>query len=207
MLFVRVITLPVGQLSTNCYLMENDGEIGIVDPGDDGDFIMRKIADLEGKPVWVALTHGHFDHVLAVTELSLAYKIPVYLHPADKFLLKDAKRSAEYFLGVEADPMVIETESLLDGGGLAVGKSKLEVKAAPGHTPGGVCLYSEKEKVLFCGDLMFEGGGVGRTDFKYCSTEDLKKSIKEILKLPEETIVYSGHGEQTNIEELKSQLF
>lgn len=186
-------------MQTNCYLVEDEGEIGIIDPGDDGDFIIRQITDLGAKPVWIALTHAHFDHVLAVTELSLAYKIPVYLHPDDKFLVKDAKRSAEYFLGVEADPMVVKTEDLFEGAELAAGKVKLEVKAAPGHTPGGVCLYSKEENALFCGDLMFEGGGVGRTDFSYCSAMDLEKSIKQMLKLPEGVVVYPGHGGQTSI--------
>ncbi len=203
---MKVITLPVGQLQTNCYLIEDAGEVGIIDPGDDGDFIMRQITDLRAKPVWIALTHGHFDHVLAVTELSLAYNIPVFSHTEDNFLLKDAKRSAEYFLQIDADPFIVDTESLLEGTELAVGNARFEVKVAPGHTPGGVCLYNEESKSLFCGDLMFKGGGVGRTDFRYCSAEDLKKSVKEMLKLPEETTVYPGHEEVTTIGELKKQL-
>ena len=201
---MKVLTLPVGQLQTNCYLIEDSGEVGIVDPGDDGDFIMRQIMDLGAKPVWIVLTHGHFDHVLAVTELILAYNIPVFLHPKDKFLLKEAKRSAEYFLGVEADPILADCEPLSEGTELAVGKDKLKVLEAPGHTPGGVCLYNREEKILFCGDLMFEGGGVGRTDFSYCSTEDLEKSIERMLKLPEDTVVYPGHGDKTTVKKTRT---
>lgn len=200
---MKIVTLPVGQMETNCYLVEDSGEVGIVDPGDDGDFIMRQIADLGAKPVWIVLTHGHFDHVLAVTELALAYNIQVYMHPDDKFLLKDAKRSAEYFLRIEADPVIVATEPLIEGAELVVGKGKLKVIGMPGHTPGGICLYNEESKAFLCGDSVFAGGGVGRTDFKYCSAEDLEKSILKIMKLPEETTVYPGHGEETTIREFK----
>lgn len=200
---MKVVTLPVGQMGTNCYLVEDSGEVGIIDPGDDGDFIIRRITDLGAAPLWIALTHGHFDHVLAATELALAYKIPVYLHPDDKFLLQDAKKSAEYFLRIEVDPVIVATEPLIEGTELAVGKAKLKVMGAPGHTPGGICLFNKESKTLFCGDSVFAGGGVGRTDFKYCSAKDLEKSILKILKLPDGTIVYPGHGEQTTISEFK----
>lgn len=195
---MKIVTLPVGQVGTNCYLVEDNGEVAVVDPGDSGDFIIRKIQDMEVKPVWMATTHGHFDHLLAVTELALTLKIPFYLNSKDKFLLERAKETAEYFLGIPADPVLVEPKSFPDEG-LYVGKVNFEVIETPGHTPGSICLYSKKEKVLFCGDLIFAGGGVGRTDFKYCSEKDLNDSVKKILKLPEETIVYPGHGEKTTI--------
>lgn len=195
---MKIITLPVGQMGTNCYLIEDNGEVGVVDPGDSGDFIIRKIQDMEAKPVWVAATHGHFDHVLAVSELALTLKIPFYLNSKDKFLLEKAKETAEYFLGIPTDPILVEPQDF-PSSSLDVGNVDFTVIETPGHTPGSVCLYSKKEKVLFCGDLIFAGGGVGRTDFKYCSEKDLNDSVKKILKLPEETIVYSGHGEATTI--------
>ena len=200
---MKIITLPVGQMGTNCYLIESDGEVGIIDPGDDGDYIIRKIQDLEAKPVWVASTHGHFDHVLAVSELCLSLNIPFYLNPQDDFLLKKAKNNAEYFLGTSVDPILIKSLPLSSAKKLKVGKVEFKIIETPGHTPGSICLYCKKEKVIFDGDLIFEGGMVGRTDFEYCSKGNLKKSIKKIFKLPEETIIYPGHGEESTLGKTK----
>lgn len=215
---MEIIALPVGQLETNCYVVVDDEggpacrQAGIIDPGDDGDFIIRKLEDLKLKPVWVAATHGHFDHTLAVSELALTYKIPFYLHPKDNFLLQRTQETAEYFLGIPADPVLVQPKSFPQKG-LSVGNMNFEIIETPGHTPGSVCLYSKDKNLLFCGDLIFAGGGVGRTDFKYCSEEDLKNSLKRILKLPEgsltpleEVVIYPGHGKETTIKRAKEEL-
>ena len=202
---MKVIILPVGQMGTNCYLIEDNGDVGIIDPGDSGDFIIRKIQDLEATPVWVAATHGHFDHLVSVSEIALTYEIPFYLNSRDEFLLKHAKQTAEYFLGIPADPILVEPKRFPQKE-ISVGNIDLQIIEIPGHTPGSVCLYSIKEKVLFCGDLIFTGGGIGRTDFKYCSDEDLKKSIKKILKLPEDVVIYPGHGEETSVMQARIEL-
>lgn len=203
---MKIIPLVVGQIQTNCYLVESDGEIGIIDPGDDGDFIIRKIQDIGAKPLWVATTHGHFDHILAVSEICLTHKILLYLHPQDNFLLSRAKETAEYFLGIPTDPVLIKPTPLLREMELSVGKEKFQVLETPGHTPGGICLYNKKGKILFSGDLIFAGGGVGRTDFKYSSEEDLRDSINKIFKLPEEVLVYPGHGKTTTIKLVKMEI-
>ncbi|MDO8638666.1 MAG: MBL fold metallo-hydrolase [Candidatus Daviesbacteria bacterium] len=205
---MKILTLPVGQMGTNCYLIESDGEIGIIDPGDDGDFIIRKIIDLGAKPVWVVATHGHFDHVLAVSEICLSLDIPFYLNPQDNFLLEKTQDSAEYFLKIDVDPILIKPLPLSPASQarLGVGKEEFQVIETPGHSPGGICLYNKKEKVLFSGDLIFARGLVGRTDFKYCSKENLQKSIKKILKLPEDVALYPGHGEESTIGRTTLQL-
>lgn len=203
---MKILTLPVGQMGTNCYLIEDQGEVGIIDPGDDGDFIIRKITDLEAKPIWVASTHGHFDHVLAVSELCLSFNIPFYLNPKDNFLLKKAKSNAEYFLGFAPDPILVSPLPLISIKDLKLGKLEFKILETPGHTPGSVCLYCKKEKVLFGGDLIFDEGEIGRTDFKYSSKNNLQKSIKKILKLPESTIIYPGHGKELTIKEATKKL-
>ncbi|MCL5784932.1 MAG: MBL fold metallo-hydrolase [Patescibacteria group bacterium] len=200
---MTIITLPVGSLATNCYLVESKGEVGIIDPGDAGDFIIQKIEDLKSKPVWIAATHGHFDHVLAISEIALTYEIPFYLHPKDEFLLKRATESAEYFTGVQTDPVLVAPQPFPKSKKLRVGKLELEVIEIPGHTPGGVGFYCPKEKALFSGDLIFAGGGVGRTDFNYASEEELLYSINRILKLPPETVVYPGHGGNFTLDKLR----
>ncbi|MFA5932874.1 MAG: MBL fold metallo-hydrolase [Microgenomates group bacterium] len=196
---MKINTLVVGSLKTNCYLVTSGGEVGIIDPGDDADYIIREIQKENFTPVWIALTHGHFDHVLAVSELCLAFSIPFYMHPEDEFLLDRAKETAEHFTGVYADPVLVKFKDLKEGMKLKVGKEELVVIETPGHTPGGICLYSKSEKALFCGDLIFDRGTVGRTDFKYASEESLEKSIKKVMKLPNETVVYPGHSDKTTV--------
>lgn len=203
---MKIHTLIVGSLGTNCYLVESGEEVGIIDPGDDADFIIRKIQDLGSIPVWVACTHGHFDHILAVSELSLAFGIPFYLNSKDKFLLDRAKETSEYFLGVSADPILVAPENLKEGMKLEVGEESLEVIETPGHTPGGVSFYLKEDKALFCGDLVFAHGGVGRTDFQYASEKELEDSIKKVLKMAEDIMVYPGHGDEVEIKELRKDL-
>lgn len=168
----------------------------IIDPGDDGDFIGQKILDLKLKPKLILATHGHFDHLLAVMELKLNFKIPFLMHKDDLFLLKRVKGTAEHFLGYSADPVPTVDRYLKEGGVTTFGKEKLKVIETPGHTPGGVSFSSNG--ALFSGDTLF-CQGVGRTDFSYCSYEDLMKSLRKLFKLPGKTVVYPGHGPETNL--------
>lgn len=204
---MKITTLSVGQVRTNCYIVTDNGEVGIIDPGDDGDYIIRKITDLGAKPVWILSTHGHFDHLLAVSELALTYKIPFYLHPKDNFLLARAKESAEHFLKISVDPILVEPVPATGKTQLLVGKSMFQVIETPGHSPGGICLYNKSKKVIFTGDLLFGRGLVGRTDFKYCSKKNLEKSLTKIFKLPKDTLVYPGHGEEAVLGKTKKDYF
>jgi len=186
-------TLPVGQLKTNCYLFHNL----IIDPGEAADFIIQKITDLDLKPQAILATHAHFDHIGAVNELKLAFKIPFLMPKKDEVLLKWFRKSALHFTKVDPGPPPKVDKYL--------GQEcfTLKIIPTPGHTPGSVCLYSSKEKIVFGGDLIFAGGGVGRYDLPYADKDILQKSIQKILKLPPETIVYPGHGEPTTIGEFK----
>jgi glyoxylase-like metal-dependent hydrolase (beta-lactamase superfamily II) len=169
--------LVVGLLQTNCYLFykEEGGESFIIDPGDDADYVMNIIRDLDLKPKAILVTHGHSDHVGAVEELKLAYKIPVYIN------LKEGK--------------TIDVDGL-----------KLEVLRTSGHTEDSVCFYCKEEGLIFVGDLVFAGGGVGRTDLAGGDWEKLKNSIKKIAKLPEKTIIYPGHGLETSVKEMNEEI-
>lgn len=196
--------LPVGQLQTNCYLVfdRSLGEGLIIDPGDDADYIMRVISDEKAKPQKILATHGHFDHILAATELRLAYAIPFLVHPKDEFLVKNAQRSAEHFLTTEEilPPPPID-EFLKEGQKIPFGNYELQVLETPGHTPGSVCFYLSRlggGTALFCGDTVFKNG-VGRTDFSYSSLSDLEKSLQKIFYLPPSTILYPGHGLKVSI--------
>lgn len=193
--------LIVGQLKTNCYLVYDDKsrETLIVDPGDDADYIISKLSALSLKPMAILATHGHFDHVLAVTELKLAYKIPFYLHQKDEFLLARMQSSAKRFTGVIADPPAKVNRFLDDNQKFQITNFKFQIIYSPGHTPGGICLYCKSENFILTGDTIFANGAFGRTDLQGGDEKIIKKSIKKILSFPEKTIIYPGHGESTTI--------
>jgi len=200
---MKIERLVVGQLATNCYLAwdEESSEAVIIDPGDDADYILRKINDFNLSPQFVLATHGHFDHVLGTTELKLALNIPFLIHQKDLFLLKRAGETSKFFTGVGGEPILPPDKFIKEGDKVVFGEESLKVIETPGHTPGGVSFYSSG--FLFSGDLIF-AEGVGRTDFAYSSKEKLEKSIKKILKLPKETIIYPGHNQPLAIEDFRS---
>lgn len=204
---MKIERLVVGQLQANSYLVWDvrSEEAIIIDPGDDGDYIIRKINDLGLKPKLIVATHGHFDHILAVPELKLAFKIPFLLHKKDLFLLKRSAETAHYFTGVGADPPLMPDKFIKEGDLIEFGEEKLKVIETPGHSPGGVALYSRGGRILFSGDTLF-CQGVGRTDFSYGSAQDLEESIDKLFKLPGKTHVYPGHGPETTVEREKEQL-
>jgi glyoxylase-like metal-dependent hydrolase (beta-lactamase superfamily II) len=175
-------TLVVGSMATNCYIAGGM----IVDPGDDAEYI---ISHLVTKPTMIVATHGHFDHIMAAYALQLAYNIPFYIHEEDIFLLSRMQSSAKHFLGLkDVDPPPVPSKI-----------KDLPFIHTPGHTPGSMCVYFKKDKVLFSGDTIFAGGGVGRTDFSYSDKTALTRSILTILSLPPETKIFPGHGDETDV--------
>lgn len=201
---LKVITLPLGLLSTNCYLVidQDTSEAVIVDPADAGEFIASK-CQVEGiEPKLILATHGHFDHILSATEIKLAFKVPFFINKKDNFLVENMQKSAEFFLGRNiVDPPPHIDGNLVEGDKIKIGNTQLTVLEAPGHTPGSICLYGEKENSLFVGDCIFAGGGAGRTDFSYSNYDNLVWSISKIFKLPSTTIIYPGHGPFSTLKE------
>lgn len=192
---MKIKRLVVGELESNCYLVwdEFSHEGVVIDPGADGGFISEQILDLKITPVAILLTHGHFDHVLGAFELRLNFPAPLMLNKRDEFLYMKAPENSEYWTKLKADPVLPIEADLREGQVVAFGRYRLKVLETPGHTPGSVCLYEEKERVLFSGDLIF-ADGVGRTDFSYSDQGKMKESLKRVRALSgAET--YSGHGE------------
>jgi len=198
---MEVVKLPVGQLQSNCYLIwqKGDSDAIIIDPGDDADFITRRINDLDLTPSQIVATHGHFDHIMAALELQLAFNIPFLIHEKDQFLLNRQRSTALHFTKVDPGPPPSKIQYIKEGTKLMLKNMSFDILHTPGHTPGSVCLYSEDNDKIFVGDLIFSSGGVGRTDLSYANPIDLSKSIKKILDLPEQTVIYSGHGDESII--------
>lgn len=197
---MKVKTLVVGQLQTNCYLVwdQKSKAAIIIDPGDAADFIFRQIRDLELKPQLIVATHGHFDHILAAKELQLGLKIPFLVHQKDLFLVKRMRSSARHWLGIEVGPPPKMDQFVKEADEIKFGTEKLKVIELPGHSPGGVGFFDRGEGIVFSGDTLFYRG-VGRTDFGYASEKDLNASIKKLLQFPPATKVYPGHGQETTI--------
>lgn len=209
---MEIITLTVGDLATNCYLVtdEDTRKTIIIDPGDEGDFISTTILEKKLLPQAIILTHGHYDHCLAVLELKLNFNIPIYLHPKDLFLYQNAQKSHSYW----SDPVGAAPRGrphnppidffLEDRQILPFGHSSLQVLHTPGHTPGSCCFLSVPrhggahsiQPILFTGDTLF-AEGIGRTDLSYSSPTDLQKSLSKLrtITLEHKTplLIYPGH--------------
>lgn len=196
MVNLKIETLVVGQMQSNCYFISDPEsfECLIIDPGDDGDYIVRKIQENNLKPKMILATHGHFDHIMSATEVKLAFNLKFKIHKDDEFLVKNMTDSAGHFLGITTDPPPDIDSHLKDGDKITVGKFKLKVLETPGHTPGSICFYCLEENLLITGDTLFADGGVGRTDFSYSNHDELVKSLTKIFSLPGKTQIYPGHG-------------
>ena len=191
--------LSLGAIGTNCYLVgcEQTKEGVVIDPGDEANVILREIQATELTIKFILNTHAHFDHILANGPMVQATGAPLALHPLDLPLLR-ANGGAALF-GIEVPPSPEPTIELAEGDTISFGNHTLEVLFTPGHTPGHVSFYEAKAGIIFDGDVLF-AGGIGRTDLPGGNYETLMRTItQKLMVLPDETVVYSGHGPMTTI--------
>ena len=172
--------MVLGPVYTNCYFLKNKetGEALIVDPADSPKRIFQKVEDMGAKPVGILLTHGHFDHIMAVQAVKAEYQIPVYACRQEEEMLREPSVNMQVFEAAGFSIQMLHT---------------------PGHTKGSCCYYLKDERVLFSGDTLF-CGSVGRTDFPGGSSREIRESLHKLLNaLPDETNVYPGHDTSTTI--------
>lgn len=193
--------LILGELQTNCYLLweEKSKEAVVIDGADDGVAISEEIEKLQLMPKYILATHGHFDHNLGALDLKLIYNIPYCASQKDWFLLERQQETAKHFLKMEIKvPNLKNIDIDLDKkDDLKLGEKIIKIIKTPGHTPGGLSFLADN--LLFSGDTIFAEGMRGQTSHHYSSTKDIYKSINEILNLPKDTIILSGHGEATSV--------
>ena len=187
--------LPVGKLLTNCYLLADDNGHGVfIDPGDHPDRLLE-IAREKGvqiEAIW--LTHGHFDHMLAVAEIKRATGAALYIHAEDEPCLTDPRLNLLAYFTVNI-PLSLKADVLFrEGDILSAGDLPFTVWETPGHTPGSCCFVNEAQGIVFSGDTLFENG-IGRTDMPGGDEPTLRQSVERLEKITSAPRVYPGHGE------------
>ncbi len=193
-------TLAVGPIMANCFILgcEQTLEAAVIDPGDDADRILRALAESKLTVKMIINTHGHFDHVGANKRMKEVTGAPLMIHPLDAPMLDQLSRSASAW-GLAADNSPAPDRMLDEGDTITFGRITLTVIHTPGHTPGGISLYTDPH--LFVGDTLF-AGSIGRTDFPGGSFESLKQSIQQkLFVLEDDVTVHTGHGPATTIGE------
>lgn len=191
--------LVLGAIDTNCYLiMEPDRKEGIlIDPAAEPEKIMQLLQQEQCKLAAILLTHGHFDHILAAKTIAEQCNTSIYASQEEAALLDDPQKNCSAGMGLAA--RLKADYQTVDGEELSLAGFFVQVLHTPGHTKGGNCYYFAKQGWLFSGDTLFFES-IGRTDLPTGDPKELVQSIRQkLFCLPEETVVFPGHGRQTTI--------
>lgn len=197
---LRIESHVLGMVGTNCYFLINEEtkQVILIDPADNVDYIIDKIKEKELELCGILLTHGHFDHIMAVNDLSRKFAVKIYAMKEEKEMLSnpDINLSSQF-----GKPLSIMADvNLKDGDTFFLADFIIEAIHTPGHTNGSGCYFLKDENILLSGDTLFFES-IGRTDLPTGSTSKIIRSIKDkLLKLDDQIKVYPGHGHVTTIE-------
>ena len=193
-----IINVSSGYMSANTYILKDTatGDAALVDPGGDSEYIISQINANAANVKCIFLTHGHFDHILALDRIREYTGARVYIHALDNVCLGNPTFSLMTHIG-RSDTFG-DADVLLDGGEeIEVGESRVRVMHTPGHTVGSVCFITDSG--IISGDTLFYES-IGRTDFPGGSFEAIEASIKELYAIEGDAAVYPGHGRATSLE-------
>ncbi|MDR2292748.1 MAG: MBL fold metallo-hydrolase [Prevotellaceae bacterium] len=199
---IKLLELQFNPIEENTYLVYDETcECIIIDAGcsnaHENKILQNAIISNNLKPTKLICTHGHFDHIMGNRFVCETFKIEAYAHKEELSNFERASSYSSYF-GIEVVPPPIPHNFLCDGDEIKFGVSSFKVIFTPGHTRGGICLYSADAKLLISGDTLF-AGSIGRTDLPGGDYDMLINSIKKLMLLPENTRVLCGHGPKTTI--------
>ncbi len=185
---MKILSQAMGPYQTNCYIISNNEQEIIIDPGYKAfDWVMKNVKN----PIAILNTHGHSDHIWSNKVLQESLDIPLYCPKDDLFMLLNDFDNEGYPTS-KADIEVDKNEKFI------LADLEVQYMHFPGHTPG--CSAIKIEKAFFSGDFIFKGS-IGRVDFPFSSALDMKKSIKDFMKIKENMIIYPGHGPTTTVKE------
>lgn len=201
---MKIKRFEFNMLPVNCYLVyDSTKEAAIIDPGcfyaEERDFLRDYIKSKGLTPKHLLCTHLHLDHVFGCKFIKDTYGLGIEANPADEYWLQQAPQQARTF-GLTYPEIHEPIENpLFDGDKVTFGDLELEAICVPGHSPGSLAFYSREKKVLFSGDVLFQGS-IGRADLQGGNFEELKEAIcNRLFTLPDDVTVYPGHGPSTTI--------
>ena len=200
---IEIKTFVFNPFQENTYLVsDSSGKCILIDPGchfeEEQQQLVSYIKNQQLTPELIVQTHGHIDHVLGINFLKDYYQIPALMHPDDLTVLRSSKDFGK-MVGLDIEQPSDPEKHTDDNETLEFGESRFQILHVPGHSPGSTALYHQQEGIVFSGDVLFRRG-IGRTDLLGGDYTTLVESIQnKLFTLPDETIVYPGHGESTTI--------
>jgi len=201
---MEIERLIVGPLRTNCYILSEVDDCIIIDPGGDTSYIVDFLKSRNLTPTMILATHGHFDHILSVSDLKIRFNIPFFISRKDMRIAESFTIQTRTYAGYDPGPSPVPDNFLSNGDTFKVGNKKLKVVDTPGHTPGSCSFLIDWS--FFSGDFIFSGS-VGRTDFGG-SMDEMLLSLKWAKALKDDFDIYPGHGRFSTLEaEKKSNPF